>query len=48
MIDESQLSGKGVDLFAHVHHCIAEAMLIIALGKASMPNTAIPDAYQPT
>jgi len=35
MIDESQLSGKGVDLFAHVHRCIAEAMLIAALGKVS-------------
>ena len=39
MIDESQLSGKGVDLFAHVHRCIAEAMLIVALGKVSISST---------
>ena len=39
MIDKSQLSGKGVDLFAHVHRCIAEAMLIVALGKVSTLDT---------
>ncbi|KAL4075466.1 cytochrome P450 [Scleroderma citrinum] len=33
MIAESQLSGKGVNLFAHVHRCIAEAMLVAALGE---------------
>ena len=41
MIDESQLSGKGVDLFAHVHRCIAEAMLIVALGKVSTSDRVI-------
>ncbi|KAI5992844.1 cytochrome P450 [Pisolithus marmoratus] len=33
IVKDSQLSGKGVDLFAHMHHCIAEAMLITILGK---------------
>ena len=49
MIDESQLSGKGVDLFAHVHRCIAEAMLIVALGKVStlVTVTTIPLVLTP-
>ncbi|KAI6042164.1 cytochrome P450 [Pisolithus marmoratus] len=33
IVKDSQLSGKGVDLSAHVHRCIAEAMLIIILGE---------------
>ncbi|KIN93572.1 hypothetical protein M404DRAFT_35974 [Pisolithus tinctorius Marx 270] len=33
IVKDSQLSGNDVDLFAHLHRCIAEAMLITIVGE---------------
>ncbi|KAI5995715.1 cytochrome P450, partial [Pisolithus marmoratus] len=41
MAKNSQLSGKGVDLFADVHRCIAEAMLIIILGESYVSDRTL-------
>ncbi|KAI6042165.1 cytochrome P450 [Pisolithus marmoratus] len=41
VVKDSQLSGKGVDLFAHMHHCIAEAMVITILGKKFLNDNTL-------
>ncbi|KAI6035883.1 cytochrome P450 [Pisolithus marmoratus] len=41
IIKTSQQSGKGVDLFAHVHRCIAEAMLITVVGENYLTNRTV-------
>ncbi|KIM63018.1 hypothetical protein SCLCIDRAFT_118388 [Scleroderma citrinum Foug A] len=44
LVDDSQQSRTGVDLFTHTRRCIAEGMLVVAFGEACL----FPEALAPT